>query len=109
VSHSGSSGGSFKEQWWLISEQWWLIHRAVVAHTGNSGGSLRSSGGSLGSSGGSLGSSSGSLGSSGGSLGSSGGSFREQWWLIGSDTRLRNCSPGFESSNLPSLQWTASP
>jgi hypothetical protein len=32
---------------------------------------------------------------------------REQWWLIGSNTRLQNCSPGFKSSNLPSLQWTA--
>jgi hypothetical protein len=50
-----------------------------VAHwSGSSGGSL------VGSSGGSL------VGSSGGSLvGSSGGSLvREQWWLIGSDTRL---------------------
>ncbi len=33
--------------------------------------------------------------------------FWEQWWLICSDTRLWNL--GFESSNLPSLQWTASP
>ncbi len=33
----------------------------------------------------------------------------EQWWLIDSDTRLWNCSSGFEFSNLPSLQWTASP
>ncbi len=31
----------------------------------------------------------------------------EQWWLIGSDTRLWNCSPRFKSINLPSLQWTA--
>ncbi len=45
----GSSGGSLREQWWLIREQWWLI-------LGSSGGSL------VGSSGGSLG------GSSGGSL-----------------------------------------
>jgi hypothetical protein len=36
-------------------------------------------------------------------------SIREQWWLIASDTRLWNCSPGFESNNFPSLQWTASP
>jgi hypothetical protein len=34
---------------------------------------------------------------------------RELWLLIGSDTRLCNCSPGFKSSNLPRLQWIASP
>ncbi len=28
---------------------------------------------------------------------------------IGSDTRLKTCSPRFESGNLPSLQWTAIP
>ncbi len=33
----------------------------------------------------------------------------EQWWLIGNDTRLKSCSPGFKCSNLPSLQCTASP
>ncbi len=30
----------------------------------------------------------------------------EQWQLIGNNTRLWNCSPGYESSKLPSLQWT---
>jgi hypothetical protein len=33
----------------------------------------------------------------------------EQWWLIGSDTRLYTYSLGFEASRLPSLQWTANP
>ncbi len=42
-------------------------------------------------------------GRSGGSIGSSGGS------LVATPDCGSACSPGFESSNLPSLQWTAGP
>jgi hypothetical protein len=77
---------AYEKQWWLIREQWWLMRSsggswvAVVAHWG----ALVV--------------------------------YREQWWLMESSSGslvatpdCENCSPGFESSNLPSLQWTASP
>ncbi len=41
------------------------------------------------------------------------GSSWEQWWLIGSDTRLWNCSPGFKSNISPAysglLSWDGLP